>query len=218
MDMQRSATVPTLGVAFFPSETLLRQLLLVAGAVVFVALAAQTSWDYPFIQTRAGNPVPITGQTFAVIVIGALLGSRLGVISILAYLAVGVAGAPVFADWSRFYTTFTGATGGYLLGFVPAVFIVGWFAERGWDRSRWILLPMLVANAVIYVPGLIWLNRWAAIMDYPINTFEAGLWPFIPGDLAKLVAAALALPAGWSMVELLRRGGGDRQDIRPHRP
>jgi biotin transport system substrate-specific component len=205
-------------VAFFPNETLLRQLLLVVGAVVFIALAAQTSWNYPFIQTRAGNPVPITGQTFAVLITGALLGSRLGVASILAYLAIGVAGAPVFADWSRFYTTFTGATGGYLLGFVPAVFIVGWFAERGWDRSRWILLPMLVANAMIYVPGLIWLNRWAAIVGLPINTFEAGLWPFIPGDLAKLVAAALVLPAGWSIVELLRPGSSDRQDSRPRRP
>lgn len=216
--MQRSATVPTLGVAFFPNETLLRQFLLVAGAVVFIALAAQTSWNYPFIETRAGNPVPITGQTFAVLITGALLGSRLGVASILAYLAIGVAGAPVFADWSRFYTTFTGATGGYLLGFVPAVFIVGWFAERGWDRSRWILLPMLVANAVIYVPGLIWLNRWAAIVGHPIGTFEAGLWPFIPGDLAKLVAAALVLPAGWSIVELLRPVTGDRQDSRSRTP
>jgi biotin transport system substrate-specific component len=205
-------------VAFFPSETLLRQLLLVVGAVVFIALAAQTSWNYPFIQTRAGNPVPITGQTFAVLITGALLGSRLGVAAILAYLAIGVAGAPVFADWSRFYTTFTGATGGYLLGFVPAVFIVGWFAERGWDRSRWILLPMLVANAIIYVPGLIWLDRWAAIMGYPISTLEAGLWPFIPGDLAKLVAAALVLPAGWSIVELLRPGSSDRQARRPRGP
>jgi biotin transport system substrate-specific component len=215
--MQRSATVPTLGVAFFPNETLLRQLLLVVGAVVFIALAAQTSWNYPFIQTRAGNPVPITGQTFAVLVTGVLLGSRLGVASILAYLAIGVAGAPVFADWSRFYTTFTGATGGYLLGFVPAVFVVGWFAERGWDRSRWILLPMLMANAVIYVPGLIWLNRWAAVVGFPVNTLEAGLWPFIPGDLAKLVAAALVLPAGWSIVELLRPGIGGRQQDGPPR-
>ncbi len=216
--MQRTATVPTLGVAFFPNETVLRQLLLVAGAVVFIALAAQVSWNYPFIETRAGNPVPITGQTFAVLITGALLGSRLGAASILAYLAIGVAGGPVFADWSRFYTTFAGATGGYLLGFVPAAFIIGWFAERGWDRSRWILLPMLVANAIIYVPGLIWLDRWLAIMGYQAGTFEAGLWPFIPGDLAKLVAAALVLPAGWALVELLRGRTSDRQDSQPRGP
>ncbi len=204
--MQRTAMYPTLGVAFFPKETLLRQALLVVGAVVFIALAAQVTWNYPFIETKAGNPVPITGQTFAILVTGVLLGARLGTAAVLAYLVAGIVGAPVFADWSRYYTAFAGATGGYLIGFLPAAFIVGWFAERGWDRSMWLLLPMLMANAIIYVPGLIWLNGWLAIMDYPVDTFEAGLWPFIPGDLAKLVAAALALPAGWTLKERLRGG------------
>ncbi|MCH7811281.1 MAG: biotin transporter BioY [Chloroflexi bacterium] len=204
--MQQVATYPTLSAAFFPRDTVLRQALLVVGAVVFIGFAAQVTWDYPFIQTKAGAPVPITGQTFAILVTGALLGSRLGTTAVLAYLVAGIAGAPVFADWSRYYTAFAGATGGYLIGFLAAAFIVGWFAERGWDRSGWILLPMLVANAIIYVPGLIWLNGWLAIMDFPVDTFEAGLWPFIPGDLAKLVAAALVLPAGWSIVGQLRGG------------
>ena len=204
--MQRTAMYPTLGVAFFPKDTLQRQALLVVGAVVFIALAAQVTWNYPFIETKAGNPVPITGQTFAILVTGVLLGARLGTAAVLAYLVAGIVGAPVFADWSRYYTAFAGATGGYLIGFLPAAFIVGWFAERGWDRSMWLLLPMLMANAIIYVPGLIWLNGWLAIMDFPVDTFEAGLWPFIPGDLAKLVAAALALPAGWTLKERLRGG------------
>lgn len=206
--MQRTAMYPTLSVAFFPKETLLRQALLVVGAVVFIALAAQVTWNYPFIETKAGNPVPITGQTFAILVTGVLLGARLGTAAVLAYLVAGIVGAPVFADWSRYYTAFAGATGGYLIGFLPAAFIVGWFAERGWDRSMWLLLPMLIANAIIYVPGLIWLNGWLAIMDFPVDTFEAGLWPFIPGDLAKLVAAALVLPAGWTLRERLRGGQG----------
>ncbi|MCH7837569.1 MAG: biotin transporter BioY [Chloroflexi bacterium] len=206
--MQRTAMYPTLSVAFFPKETLLRQALLVVGAVVFIALAAQVTWNYPFIETKAGNPVPITGQTFAILVTGVLLGARLGTAAVLAYLVAGIVGAPVFADWSRYYTAFAGATGGYLIGFLPAAFIVGWFAERGWDRSMWLLLPMLIANAIIYVPGLIWLNGWLAIMDFPVDTFEAGLWPFIPGDLAKLVAAALVLPAGWTLKERLRGGQG----------
>lgn len=204
--MQQAATYRTLSVAVFPKDTILRTALLVTAAVVFIGLAAQVTWNYPFIETRAGEPVPITGQTFAVLVTGALLGSRLGSTAVLAYLVAGVAGAPVFADWSRYYTTFAGGTGGYLIGFLPAAFIVGWFAERGWDKSGWILLVMLVANAVIYVPGLIWLNRWLAIMSFPVDTFEAGLWPFIPGDLAKLIAASLVLPAGWSIVEFLRSG------------
>ena len=202
--MQQTATYRTLSVAVFPRETIYRSAVLVAAAVVFIALAAQVTWNYPVIETRAGDPVPITGQTFAILVTGALLGSRLGTAAVLAYLVAGVAGVPVFADWSRYYTTFAGATGGYLIGFLPAAFIVGWFAERGWDRSGWFLLVMLVANAVIYVPGLIWLDRWLAIMSFPVDTFEAGLWPFIPGDLAKLIAASLVLPAGWSIVEFMR--------------
>ena len=204
--MQQAATYQTLSVAVFPRETILRTALLITAAVVFIGFAAQVTWNYPVIETRAGNPVPITGQTFAILVTGALLGSRLGTAAVFAYLVAGVAGAPVFADWSRYYTTFAGASGGYLIGFLPAAFVVGWFAERGWDRSRWILVPMLLANAVIYLPGLIWLNRWLAIMDFPVDTFEAGLWPFIPGDLAKLIAASLVLPAGWSIVEFMRGG------------
>lgn len=203
--MNRAATLSTLSGAVFPHETWLRRLLLVGCAVVFIGLAAQVTWNYPFIETKAGDPIPITGQTFAVLVVGALLGAKLGTAAVLAYLAVGIAGAPVFADWSRYYTTFAGATGGYLIGFLPAAFIVGWFAERGADRSSWILLPMLVANAVIYVPGLIWLDRWFAVVGIEASTLDAGLWPFIPGDLAKLVAAALVLPGGWTLVEWLRR-------------
>ena len=204
--MQQAATYQTLSVAVFPRETILRTALLITAAVVFIGFAAQVTWNYPVIETRAGNPVPITGQTFAILVTGALLGSRLGTAAVFAYLVAGVAGAPVFADWSRYYTAFAGGTRGYLIGFLPAAFVVGWFAERGWDRSRWILVPMLLANAVIYLPGLIWLNRWLAIMDFPVDTFEAGLWPFVPGDLAKLIAASLVLPTGWSIVEFMRGG------------
>lgn len=202
--MQHAATYQTLSVALLPRDTVFRSALLIAAAVVFIGLAAQVTWNYPVIETRAGDPVPITGQTFAVLVTGALLGSRLGTAAVFAYLCAGVAGAPVFADWSRYYTTFAGATGGYLIGFLPAAFIVGWFAERGWDRSSWILLPMVLGNILIYVSGLIWLDRWLAIMDFPVSTLEAGLWPFIPGDLAKLVAAALVLPAGWTLVEFVK--------------
>ena len=202
--MQRVATHQTLGLAVWPEETLFRQALLITAAVVFIGLTAQVSWHYPVIETKAGEPVPITGQTFAVLVTGALLGARLGTMAVFAYLAAGICGAPVFADWGRYYTTFSGATGGYLIGFIFAAFIVGWCAERGWDRSSWILLPMLIANAAIYAPGLLWLDGWKHVMGFHFNTFDAGLWPFIPGDLAKLVAAALVLPAGWSAVQRVR--------------
>ena len=209
--LQQAGTYPTLSVALFPRDTLLRQALLVVGAVVVLALCAQISWNMPFSHARDGRVVPVTGQTFAVLLIGALLGSRLAGAAVFSYMTVGVAGAPVFADKGHFYTAFAGPTGGYIIGFFFAAVLVGWFAERGWDRSSWIVLPMLLGNALIYVPGLIWLNAWLHITHVPgvdwSLTRDFGLWPFIPGDLAKLVAATLALPAGWSLVERLR---GDR--------
>lgn len=202
--MQTTPVHYTLTEALFPRESVARQALLVLGAVAFLGLAAQVGWDYPFIQTRAGDPVPITGQTFAVLVIGALLGSRLGGMAVMAYLAVGVAGLPVFANWSRYYTVFAGPTGGYLLGFVIAAMVVGWFADRGWERSQWIVVPMLLGNALIYVPGLLWLHQWRQVVGLDVPTLDLGLWPFIPGDLLKLVAAALALPMGWTIVDRYR--------------
>ena len=206
--MQQAATYPTLGVALFPNNTVARRVLLVVGAVVFLALCAQISWNIPISHAKDGSIVPVTGQTFAVLLIGALLGSRLGGIAVFSYIAAGVFGAPVFADWSRYYSVLAGSTGGYIIGFFFAAVIVGWFAERGWDRSRWIVLAMLVGNAIIYLPGLIWLNGWLHVMHYPSAwnyTFDIGLWPFVAGDLAKLVAATLVVPAGWSLVEW-RRG------------
>lgn len=213
--MQQAGTIapipayPTLSDAIFPKNTLVRQALLVVGAVVFLALSSQVSWNIPISHAKDGSIVPVTGQTFAVLIIGASLGSRLGGISVLAYIIAGLVGAPVFADWSRYYTVLAGSSGGYILGFFVAAVVIGWFAERGWDRSRWIVLPMLLGNALIYVPGLIWLNGWFHVMSFPSSwqfTFDNGLWPFIAGDSAKLIAAALVVPAGWSLAEW-RRGG-----------
>jgi len=207
--MQQAATYPTLSVALFPRDTVLRNVLLVAGAVAFLGICAQISWHLPFSHAKDGSIVPVTGQTFAVLVIGGLLGSRLAGAAVFSYMAVGVAGAPVFADMVRFYGAFAGPSGGYFIGFFFAAVLVGWFAERGWDRSRWIVLPMLVGNALIYVPALVWFHAWQNVIDAPFgtnwhSTFDFGLWPFIAGDLAKLVAATLVLPAGWSLVETLR--------------
>jgi len=209
--MQQQLTMqPTLGSVLFPTtNTFIRQALLVVGAVVFLALCAQISWNLPFSHAKDGRIVPITGQTFAVLLIGALLGSRLAGVSVFSYMAVGVAGIPVFADWSRYYSAFAGPTGGYIIGFFFAAVLVGWFAERGWDRGRWIVLPMLLGNALVYVPGLIWLNAWLHVMSFPTGWHAAldnGLWPFVAGDLAKLVAAALVVPAGWSLAEWIRAG------------
>lgn len=183
-------------------DSLVSSLVLVAAGSALMAASARFSHQFSF------STVPITGQTFAVLLIGALYGSRLGAATLLAYLAEGAAGMPVFAGGLGGVAAISTPSGGYLFGFVIAAFIVGWFAERGWDRSRWIVLPMLLANAAIYVPGIIWLHQQFGIAGKPITwstALDYGLWPFVAGDLAKLVAASLALPAGWSIVERLRR-------------
>lgn len=201
------ATLPwrrnTLSAEVVP-ESWLNNILLVLGGSVFVAISAQFSYQFSF------STVPVTGQTFAVLLIGALYGSRLGAATMIAYLAEGAAGLPVFAEGKGgIWPGIASPSGGYLFGFIICAFIVGWFAERGWDRTKWIMLPMLLGNAAIYVPGLIWLHRQFHIVGIPISwetTLDYGLWPFVAGDLAKLVAAALAVPAGWALVERFRGG------------
>ncbi len=185
-------------------DSWLSNIVLVAGGTALMAISARTSHQFSF------STVPVTGQTFAVLLIGALYGSRLGAATMIAYLAEGASGLPVFAQghagiWGGIATP----SGGFLFGFIVAAYLVGWFAERGWDRSRWIMLPMLLGNAVLYVPGLIWLHQQFAIVHRSISwstTLDYGLWPFVAGDLAKLVAASLAVPAGWSIVESFRIG------------
>jgi biotin transport system substrate-specific component len=190
----------TLSARIIP-ETWVSNVILVIAGTALMALSAQASYHFSW------SMVPVTGQTFAVLLIGALYGSRLGAVTMLAYIAEGAAGLPVFAGGKGTIAAIATPSGGYLFGFVLAAFVVGWFAERGWDRSRWIVLPMLLGNAVIYVPGVIWLHQQFAIVGTPISWSTAlhyGLWPFIAGDLAKLVAASLAVPAGWSVVERFR--------------
>ena len=143
-------------------------------------------------------PVPITMQTFAVLGIGAAYGLRLGLFTVLAYLAVGAAGVAVFTGEGAGLAYMLGSTGGYLLGFVLAAALLGWAARQGWDRSvPRMALAMLGGSALIYAPGLLWLGTVHGF-DQPILAW--GLWPFLPGDALKLALAALLFPAAWRMV------------------
>ena len=163
---------------------------LIAGGSLLVALAAQISIRLPF------SPVPVTGQTLAVLLVGALLGSRRGALSVLAYLAQGLTGLPVFAGGASGLAYALGPTGGYLAGFVAAAFVTGWLAERGWDRHVWrAALAMLAGHAAIYALGLGWLSIFAGR-----QALALGLLPFVAGDVVKLIAAALLLPAGWKLL------------------
>lgn len=200
MQQGASLRIDTLTFRLVP-DTWPAYILLVAAGSALMALSAQISHQFSF------STVPVTAQTFAVLLIGTLYGSRLGAATMIAYLGQGAAGLPVFAGGQGGIGAIATASGGYLFGFIAAAFVVGLFAERGWDRTRWIMLPMLLANAIIYIPGLIWLHQQFRIVGLPISwetALDYGLWPFIAGDLAKLVAAAVAVPAGWAIVERLR--------------
>ena len=170
---------------------LLYDTVLTIGGSLFVALSAQVAIPLPF------SPVPITGQTLAVLLVGALLGSRRGSLCLLAYLTEGAVGLPVFAGGTAGLVHLLGPTGGYLMGFIPAAFLTGLLAERGWDRRiGTALLAMSAGNAVIYAFGLPWL----ALFTGGERVLALGLLPFVFGDIVKLVLAAALLPSGWKLL------------------
>jgi len=178
-----------LALAAWPGSLLWQAVLVVAGSAV-IALAAQIAVPLPF------SPVPVTGQTFAVLLVAASLG-RLGIASVVLYIIEGAIGLPVFAGGAFGLARLVGPTGGYLAGFVLAAVILAWCVDRGFDRRiRTALLAMLAAEVAIYASGVIWLARFP--LGVPV--LQAGLYPFIPGDLLKLVAAGLALPAAWRII------------------
>ena len=144
------------------------------------------------------QPVPITGQTFAVLLVGMALGSRRGAAALALYLAEGAAGLPVFAEAKSGLVTLLGPTGGYLFGFVVAAWLVGLLAERGFDRSLLkTLVAMVAGNAVIYVLGVAWLARFVGGFS---GALDFGMYPFLIGDAIKAVAAALLLPGTWKLL------------------
>jgi len=166
-------------------------IMLILTGSLFVTAMAQVRIPLPF------TPVPLTGQTFAVLLSGIALGSRRGMASMLFYLVVGVLGLPVFAGGASGLATLGGPTGGYLVGFIGAAFVVGYLAERRLDRKiRSVWLVFLAGELVIYLFGLPWLSLFVGVHKVLI----AGLLPFLPGDILKLVAATLAVPSLWKLL------------------
>ena len=174
----------------------IRSIALVAGFSLLTALAAQVMIPLPF------TPVPLTGQTFAVLLTGALLGSRLGALAMIAYLVEGAVGLPFFRGGAGGAQHFAGATAGYLLAFPFAAFLTGLLAERGWDkRFLTAAAAMALGSVVILAGGWAWL---ALFFKSAGEAFVAGVAPFLIGDVVKIALAAAALPAGWA---ILRRAG-----------
>ena len=172
----------------------LRDALLVVGGSAIVAGLAQVAIPL--------QPVPVTGQTLGVLLIGAALGWQRGGLALLAYLTEGLVGLPVFAEGKAGLATLLGPTGGYLVGFIVAAMLVGLLAERHWDRTPWMMaLAMVLGNLVIYLFGVPWLA--VALHLGPQLAYQFGMQPFFIGDALKLIVAVIVLPGAWLVA---RRG------------
>ncbi len=196
----------SLAPALWPSSVspLARNIILVLLGTGILTLSAKIS--VPFW------PVPMTLQTFAIMFIAAAYGSRLGVATILAYLAEGFVGLPVFAYGAAAGPSyFLGTTGGFLIGFIACAYIVGLAADRGWDRSALrIGAAMLVGDAILFVLGFVWLAWFAHLSSGATGIGVAAAWTngiahYLLGDGLKIAIAALAVPAGWALLDRSRR-------------
>lgn len=147
-------------------------------------------------------PVPMTMQTFAIVLVGAAYGWRLGGATLALYLAEGALGLPVFAGGAGNIASFAGPTGGYLVAFVPAAALVGWLVEMGWGKSIVMTaLAMCLGTAIIFAGGLSWLSTFTGFE----RAVEVGMLPFLPGAVLKIGLAMAVLPIAWKLINLFRR-------------
>ena len=181
----------------FPRSSALTQGLFVVGGIAFISLLAQISIPVP------GSPVPVTGQTLAVLLIGTTYGARLGFITFASYLLAGIAGAPIFAhsatSANHGIARLTGATGGYLVGMLVASLQLGYLADRKADQKFVTSFPaLLLGDVVIFTFGLGWLH---ACLDMTwAQTIAAGFTPFIVGEALKIAITATSLPLVWRKI------------------
>ena len=191
------------------TNEMLRDLVLVLCGTALVSGLAQVSIPW--------YPVPFTGQTLAVLLVGGLLGSRKGALALFLYFVIGALGAPIFSDQSSGWEIISGATGGYIIGFIVAAAAVGWLAERGADRSVVAMIgALLLGNLLIYAFGVPWLASWDPAGDGVAfgwtEAYKTGVQPFILGDLVKLAFAAALLPGGWALLQKTGVGKKNEQD------
>ncbi len=166
--------------------------------IIIVSLLAQARFFLP------DNPVPVTLQGFGVLMLGGVLGWRLGLISAAGYYLVGMIGLPVFANGNEGWNyVIHGATGGYLLGFILSAGVVGYLSQHGWNRGRG-LWPMLLGSLLIYLPALVWLSIFDFSWPASGELFSAALYPFMPGDILKLMAAAAVTGGLWRFADSKR--------------
>lgn len=202
--MSENATSRALAVAVWPDRVsqIVQWLVLVLGGTLILAISAKIK--VPFY------PVPMTLQTFAVMALAAAYGSRLAVLTVLAYLLEGALGLPVFTNTPPAVAGplyFLGPTGGFLIGFILLALIVGSATDRGWDRSiPKLFAAMVVADVVVFALGFAWLAWFAQLSSGGQGlgveaAFMNGVVPFLLADLLKIALAAMAIPAAWSLFD-----------------
>lgn len=187
-----AAAYPVLADRLIARPTALTDALMITSGAALTAVLAQVVvplW-----------PVPVTGQTLAVLLVGATLGAWRGAASLGLYALIGIAGVPVFNSGASGIAQLAGPTGGYIVGFVLAAYATGWCAQRQWDRGIVkAAVTMAVGTLVTFAIGLPWL---AYTLDLNLSqTLSAGLYPFIPGGIVKAAIAAALLPLAWRMVQ-----------------
>ena len=189
--MSLSAT--SLRSSLIPRTTALSNAVLVVSGVLGLAALAQIALPVP------GSPVPVTGQTLGVLILGTTYGSTLGFTTFAVYMLAGIAGAPVFANGGQGLDRIIGATGGYLIGMLVATFVLGQFARFRLDQKFLTALPsMLIGTVITFSFGVVWLHQYTG--KSWSWTFSAGLTPFIVGEALKIAIAGTSLPAIWRVV------------------
>jgi biotin transport system substrate-specific component len=187
-----------IGAALAPIDST-RSVGLVIVFSLFIAAAAQFAIHI--------GPIPITGQTFAVLLTGALLGSRLGAAAVIAYLIEGAIGLPFFAGGAAGIVRFFGPTGGYLVAFPAAAFVTGAFAEHGWDKNYpQAVVAMAIGSVIVFLGGWAWYSVLTSTP--PLAAFQIAVLPYLVGDVIKIALAAAVLPTGWALLKRKASGRG----------
>ncbi len=188
---------PTLRYALISRSSAATNTALALGGVAFISLMAQISFPLP------GSPVPFTGQTLAVLLLGSAYGASLGFSTLALYIALGVAGLPIFTQSTHGLSHLTGATGGYLVGMALSSYISGALAERKFDQKFSTVIPsMVLSNLVIFALGLLWLQHvtsqsWSW-------TIAHGFTPFIAVEALKIAISSTSLPVVWRFITRLK--------------
>jgi biotin transport system substrate-specific component len=191
--MVQVSQVSTLKSAFITRSTVASQISLILTGTVFLAVMAQIAFPIP------GYPVPFTGQTLGVLLLGTAYGAGLGASTVAFYLLMGMAGAPIFSSGTSGIERIVGPTGGYLVGMFISSLVLGALAGRKWDQKIKTVIPtMIIGNLIIFAIGLLWLNQYTG--QSWLWTFEKGFTPFIFGEIIKIAIASTALPAVWKYV------------------